>query len=412
MQSNWAGPLAYVVSPEDGGYIGIPVLILTGFLVWQSRHSSRMQLSAALFITSALVSLGPFLTIHSRATHVPLPFWLLGHLPFIDNVLPVRISFGMDACLAAMIAFGLDDMRAARVRVHQRGSLRQPGVQERGAIIVTGVALVVLIVTQLPQWPYVKPPAPVLPTSIRQVIPVGDPVAITYPYADGSLILQPLLWQADDGYGFRLTGGYSGGSFHPDSTSGGAVGTESDEPSWPAEVPPRPGELLSPRESYRIPGGCGTIPLTPDLVATARTTLSKYDVGLVIIDRGYPEAVDVLDLFRRALGAPTVSAGAFTLWIIPQSPPFSAAPPPSPVVQPPPPTQPPATPVYVVQSGDTLWALAARYLGNPLRYQQLFALNRGISQVDGYTLVDPNLIYPGMKLLFPADATGLPPPAP
>jgi nucleoid-associated protein YgaU len=71
-----------------------------------------------------------------------------------------------------------------------------------------------------------------------------------------------------------------------------------------------------------------------------------------------------------------------------------------------------ATHVYVVQPGDTLWALAARYLGNPLRYQELFALNRGISQIDGFTLVDPNLIYPGMKLLLPADATGLPPPAP
>ena len=78
---------------------------------------------------------------------------------------------------------------------------------------------------------------------------------------------------------------------------------------------------------------------------------------------------------------------------------------------PPPSAQPIASHVYVVQPGDTLWALAAQHLGNPLRYQELFALNRGISQADGLTLVDPNLIYPGMKLLFPADATGLPPAA-
>ena len=81
----------------------------------------------------------------------------------------------------------------------------------------------------------------------------------------------------------------------------------------------------------------------------------------------------------------------------------------SPVVQAPsPPAQLAATHVYVVQPGDTLWALAARYLGDPLRYQELFALNKGLSQADGHTLVDPNLIYPGMKLLFPADATGMP----
>ena len=34
-------------------------------------------------------------------------------------------------------------------------------------------------------------------------------------------------------------------------------------------------------------------------------------------------------------------------------------------------------------------------LGNPLRYQEVFTLNRGISQADGHTLVDPNVIYPG-----------------
>ncbi|HTU39481.1 MAG TPA: LysM peptidoglycan-binding domain-containing protein [Acidimicrobiales bacterium] len=82
--------------------------------------------------------------------------------------------------------------------------------------------------------------------------------------------------------------------------------------------------------------------------------------------------------------------------------------PPGPNVQPPPATPLSTSYVYVVQPGDTLWALAAQHLGNPFRYQQLFALNRGIPQSGGHTLVDPNLIYPGMKLIFPADATGIP----
>ncbi len=93
----------------------------------------------------------------------------------------------------------------------------------------------------------------------------------------------------------------------------------------------------------------------------------------------------------------------------PAPPPLpNAAPPSAAVPQPLPSAQPAATHVYVVQPGDTLWDLAAQYLGNPLRYRELFALNKGIAQADGHTLVDPNLIYPGMKLLFPADATGIP----
>jgi putative peptide zinc metalloprotease protein len=91
---------------------------------------------------------------------------------------------------------------------------------------------------------------------------------------------------------------------------------------------------------------------------------------------------------------------------LPTLPPGAAVQPP-PTMQSPPPVQPATTYVYVVQPGDTLWSLAGRYLGDPLRYQELFELNQGVSQADGHTLVDPDLIYPGMKLQFPADATGI-----
>ena len=77
-------------------------------------------------------------------------------------------------------------------------------------------------------------------------------------------------------------------------------------------------------------------------------------------------------------------------------------------VVPPPSARSATTLVYVVQPGDTLWALAARRLGNPLRWHELFALNRGRHQGDGRAFVDPNLIYPGWTLQFPADATGVP----
>jgi nucleoid-associated protein YgaU len=64
--------------------------------------------------------------------------------------------------------------------------------------------------------------------------------------------------------------------------------------------------------------------------------------------------------------------------------------------------------LYVVRSNDTLWNLAATHLGNPLRWPELFVLNRGHPQPDGRALVDPNRIYPGWTIEFPADATGLP----
>jgi nucleoid-associated protein YgaU len=57
---------------------------------------------------------------------------------------------------------------------------------------------------------------------------------------------------------------------------------------------------------------------------------------------------------------------------------------------------------YQVQRRDTLWALAERYLGDPLRYPEIIALNA--------TAVGPdNEIFPGTVLVLPSDATGLPP---
>jgi nucleoid-associated protein YgaU len=42
--------------------------------------------------------------------------------------------------------------------------------------------------------------------------------------------------------------------------------------------------------------------------------------------------------------------------------------------------------IHVVVSGDTLWHIARRYLGNPFRYPELAALSR---------IVNPDMIYPG-----------------
>ncbi|TKJ18019.1 LysM peptidoglycan-binding domain-containing protein [Blastococcus sp. CCUG 61487] len=64
---------------------------------------------------------------------------------------------------------------------------------------------------------------------------------------------------------------------------------------------------------------------------------------------------------------------------------------------------PPAeTATYQVQRRDTLWALAERHLGDPLRYPEIARLNP--------TAVGPdNEIFTGTVLVLPPDAVGLPP---
>ncbi|WP_256788112.1 LysM peptidoglycan-binding domain-containing protein [Frankia sp. AvcI1] len=55
---------------------------------------------------------------------------------------------------------------------------------------------------------------------------------------------------------------------------------------------------------------------------------------------------------------------------------------------------------------DTLWGIAERFLGDGLRYREIFDLNEGRTQPDGRTLSKPSLIHAGWVLLLPADAQG------
>lgn len=55
---------------------------------------------------------------------------------------------------------------------------------------------------------------------------------------------------------------------------------------------------------------------------------------------------------------------------------------------------------------DTLWGIAERTLGDPLRYKEIYALNKDRVQPDGARLTDADLIRPGWQLVLPGDAHG------
>jgi nucleoid-associated protein YgaU len=48
-----------------------------------------------------------------------------------------------------------------------------------------------------------------------------------------------------------------------------------------------------------------------------------------------------------------------------------------------------------VVRGDTLWGIAARYLGNGVRWPEIFRLNQG-------QIRNPHWIYPGQVFKIPA----------
>ena len=127
-------------------------------------------------------------------------------------------------------------------------------------------------------------------------------MTITYPYLTADSNPQPMEWQMDSGYTFRLLGGYA----HVANPNGDF-----------ATIP----SLMSPPGLQQIPycqAGFDLygppLPLSPELVSITRTTLSKYDVGMVIVDRSAVGSGPVMKLFNEALGPPEISSGQFSMW--------------------------------------------------------------------------------------------------
>ena len=63
--------------------------------------------------------------------------------------------------------------------------------------------------------------------------------------------------------------------------------------------------------------------------------------------------------------------------------------------------------VQLVRPRDSLWRLAERHLGDPLRWRELWQLNQGRMQPDGRRLGDPDLLRPGWRLAVPATPTSV-----
>ena len=56
---------------------------------------------------------------------------------------------------------------------------------------------------------------------------------------------------------------------------------------------------------------------------------------------------------------------------------------------------------YVVRADDTLWDLAQTHLGDPLRWREIYDMNRGRLQPDGRRLEDAGLLRPNWRLMLP-----------
>jgi hypothetical protein len=292
--------LSSAAADEAGAYLGFAVLAMAVVLAWYLRRSPRGGLAACLGTMSALLSLGPVLVLDGDSTHRVLPFYYLAELPVLDGILPIRFALATAACVAALVAFGLDCL-------YRTGQTR-PALLPRGGFVVrrpvVGLAasFVVLVGSWLPAWPYPSQAVRMLPTVLTRALPSGDPVVLTYPYlADPED--RALLWQAEGHFSFRLLGNYG---IAPDSH-----GRATNVP--PLLGPPAVQEFLVEQDNsewYPPPPPLGRV------IAETRVFVRRYDVRAVIVDLTAPHATTVANMLAKAFGPNSLTVGGFELWVV------------------------------------------------------------------------------------------------
>ncbi len=274
-------------------FIGVPLLIVLGFVVATGWHLAVVRSAAVLGAVSWVLALGPRLVVHNHATSIPLPFALLTRVPLFQDLIPSRLTLYVDLAAAVLLAVGVDRL------------LAQVGVWSRGRTLAWVVAIAGCVALAMPVVPY--PAAGIGQAGsfaaggvLSRVANGGVVLAYPYPVYPED---QAMLWQAVGGMRFSLLGGYV---LTP--LGGGTGQTKVPGLLSPTAVPTL---LLNAWPETQVVGTTGTS------LTAAREQLPafvrRYHLTAVIVELAGQDPGQVVTLFTSVYGPP-VRDGRLDVW--------------------------------------------------------------------------------------------------
>jgi len=182
---------------ENGGYLGVLLIVALVVVVVVARKNRIVQISAALGFFAFVLSLGSPLVVNGHSTNIPLPFAALEHLPLIQSLVASRFSLYVVFFASLIFGVGINRLMSSRAR--------HLGFTATSARAAAAIGLSVLVLVPLfPEANYgvgnVNVPPYLVSEAGTSDIPDGSAV-LTYPFPLDP-VDQAMLWRV----GFQHVG--------------------------------------------------------------------------------------------------------------------------------------------------------------------------------------------------------------
>jgi hypothetical protein len=298
--------------PENGSFIGIPLILILGFCVVRYRRNRWIQFGAVMLIITIILSFGTQLEVDGHLSPIKLPLYLVAQLPLFDNILAARLSLYVWMFIPILVALGIRELQlevalSARPRATIYEPSRWRALRLRGSIAALVLVSLAAAASLIPRWPYQSGDAGVPSYFTSKAVDAIKPgeVALISPYPSAAEVA-PELWQAMSRMRFRMIGGY--GIF---TDPNGAADT------YPAVTYPKAIESYlwstatgGTPSDYRLDVKVDTRALKMDLIEYLR----RNDVGVVLWVNGDANPTASYQLFASVLGKPSVIDGPVDAW--------------------------------------------------------------------------------------------------
>jgi hypothetical protein len=282
---------------------GVIVFIAASVVVWYRSRLAWVILVAGL--ASWMISRGPGSMHDGHYVGLWLPARLLGHLPLLDEIIPVRFSAITGLAAGLLLVISADGWwRLGRGRLagltgpaHGRRQTRLEVVWAGALTLAMAAALVPVAASyrfpfvihggNVPRW---------FVTAGEQLAP--GTVVLTVPYPSSGLP-QAMGWQAVAGLRFRLVSGY-------------AIVPGRDGRHSAAASPLGGADAVFDTLSFGLAGPVASG--GPAQLAEVRRTLRRWGVGVVVITTVGRDPAFAAAYFTAVLGRPPVAEDGAWAW--------------------------------------------------------------------------------------------------